>query len=231
VVKSRAYADRWHQPWRWAPFPLRLAVARGRVKLARHRLVRRAALLLVATAVVMVVVGSLSRAAEVRDRWGTMVDVVIAERDLAAGSPLAPGSLTIAHWPAALVAADALGELPSADDSLRRTLRLGEVVTLRDLRSTSAAMEVPSGRRAISMPMDASVPSLVAGDIVDFFVFEDVAPGLDVNRAPNFDASGIVIEVSHDSFVVAVLESRAGDVAHATQNRSVVVALRSAADG
>jgi Flp pilus assembly protein CpaB len=179
----------------------------------------------------MVVAGSLTRAAEVRNRWGPMVDVVIAERDLAAGSPLVPGALTIAHWPAAIVADDALGELPSADDSLRRTLRLGEMVTLRDLRSTSAAMEVPSGRRALSMPMDASVPSLVTGDVVDFFVFEDAALGLDVNRAAKFDASGIVIEVSDDAFVVAVLEALAGDIANATRHRSVVVALRSAADG
>jgi Flp pilus assembly protein CpaB len=176
----------------------------------------------------MVVSGSIARAAEVRDRWGTMVEVVVVERDLSAGSPLLPGALTIARRPAAIVADDALGQLPSADESLRRTLRRGEVVTLRDLRSTSSAMEVPSGRRAISVPMDASVPSLVAGDVVDFFVFADTAPGLAANRTADFDTSGIVIDVSTDAFVVAVLETVAGEVAQATRNRSVVVALRSA---
>src|SRR3546814_1658428 len=108
-----------------------------------------------------------------------MAERIVAAHDLPSGTRLAPAHLVIRSFPAALVSSDSLPperytELSGA--VLRAPLRSGDPIlpvhaTAHEAGAFSSFLS--SGRRAITMPVDAinSVSGLLQpGDLIDLYV-------------------------------------------------------------
>jgi Flp pilus assembly protein CpaB len=96
--------------------------------------------------------------------------VVVAARDLAAGSPLLAADVHVMTWPRRLIPAAAVRSVAGA---LGRTtagaIATGEPVTSTRLQGKALALALPTGQVAISVPLtDGSAAHLIqAGDHVD----------------------------------------------------------------
>jgi pilus assembly protein CpaB len=108
-----------------------------------------------------------------------MVQRIVAARDLPAGTRLEPGHLVIRSFPAALVSSDSVPPERYTELSgtvLRAPLRSGDpVLPVHAAAHETGAFSsyLASGRRAITMPVDAinSVSGLLQpGDLIDLYV-------------------------------------------------------------
>lgn len=214
------------QPWRWVPFSVRLRVARWRNTVLQRRLVQHAARLGLALVVVGLVMAASERSRSVQERWGTTVDVVVITHDVALGEPTAEASWRFEPRPTAFVPADALLAAPDDGDGFVRALQSGDVITRRDLRSTSPVVEPGVGRRAVGVPLDPSVPALVSGDRVDLFVVADVFGGATTGDVEQLDSPAVVLDVNAESATLSVAAHDVQALAHAALHGRVVIALR-----
>lgn len=220
----RSYLRRLRQPWRWLPFSVRLRIARLRSWRVRHRVVGRV-LVLSSLALIVTLVGSVvADARSARAMWGSTIPIVVAGVDIELGAPIEPNELTISHQPAAFVADDALTHVPDGIEHSVRHLRAGEILTRRDLVSTREGIDVPDGHRAIGLPLDPTVPKLVAGDFVDLFVISDVFGT--TGSAHRIDHPARVIEVTDEAVMLAVEARSVAELANAGSAGRVVIALR-----
>ncbi|MYN11979.1 Flp pilus assembly protein CpaB [Pusillimonas sp. TS35] len=108
-----------------------------------------------------------------------MVDRIVAADDLAEGTVLHAGLLAVRAFPLPHVAADSIA--PAQSDTLegaalRAAVRAGDAllpVHVGPPRSAGLAVQLQPGRRAVTLPVDASnTPAglIQAGDLVDLYV-------------------------------------------------------------
>lgn len=219
---------RWiHQPWRWVPFALRLRAARVRAWMVCHRAVRRllvAAALLLPVTVTAAVVGD---AREAQREWGTTIEVVVVTSEVAPGDDIEPSGVRVIRLPTEFLADDALNEPIHEVEVATRALRVGDVLTRRDVRSMRDDLELPEGHRAVNLPSDPRLPPLQPGDSVDLFLMPDHAGfggALEVSR--QLDNIATVIDVTDEAVTLAVAERDVAELVTATSLGRVLVALR-----
>ena len=131
--------------------------ARVRWTLARHPSLYWLAIGLCAVAAATSVHRAGRDAAMARDRWGAVVDVVVADTGIERGQSLAASMEAI---PLAMVPDGALTEMPAAGTVAARAIAARAIVTALDL----AASATPDGWVTISLA--AVAPRVVAGDQV-----------------------------------------------------------------
>lgn len=226
VSRPARVIRRVRQPWRWVPFALRLRVARLRNAILQRRLVQHTARLAIAVVVIGLVLAASERSRSIQERWGDTIEVVVLDRDVRRGEPTVEIEWRRELRPVAFVAADALLAVPDADDVFIRDLHSGDVVTQRDLRSTSPALEPGEGRRAVGVPLDPSVPPLVVGDRVDLFLIADVFGGAGDAAVEQLDSAAVVLEIDADAATLSVAATDVEALAHAALHGRVVIALR-----
>lgn len=152
-----------------------------------------------------------SDAEAVRRRWGDTRSVLVLERTVAVGDPLA-GAVTTVRWPVALTPSDAYRRLPpGARAGAIAGAGLPVTPALVDQRGTGARR----GSRLMAVPVDTTALPLEVGDQVDVWATTDPSisgRGLATRRVA-IDAlvasSGpraVVVEVEPDE-VAAVTEA------------------------
>lgn len=99
--------------------------------------------------------------------WGPPRQVLVLQADLPAGAPVGPADVDHVEWPAGLVPADAVAELPE-DARVRGPAAADAVLTRRHLVSGLAGL-LDGDEAAVSVPLDG-LPAVVAGDVVDVVV-------------------------------------------------------------
>ena len=226
VSRPARAARRVRQPWRWLPFGLRLRAARLRNAVLQRRLVQHAARLAVVVVVVGLVLAASQRSRSIQERWGSTIEVVVIEHDVARGDPTAPIEWRREQRPTAFVPSDALQAIPSADDVFVRSLHAGDVVTERDLRSMSPALVPGEGRRAVGVPLDPSVPPLVVGDRVDLFLIADVFGGAGTSEVEQLGSFAVVLDIDAEAATLSVPANDVEALAHTALHGRVVIALR-----
>lgn len=186
-------------------------LARFRSLVARHRVVYWSVV-----ACLMMVVGATlviesRRVNAARDAWGDVVEVWIADADIASGAPLAATRTTV---PLAMVPARALtGDLP-ADAVARQHVSRGEMLVEPDIVSGRLPL-VPDGWRAVAIAADDTTLELAMGDRVDV-----VAGGAVLA------SDGVVVQVGAGAVTIGVAAEDAPSVAVAALDRSAVVVFR-----
>ncbi len=196
-----------------APRPL----ARSRLPLRRRVLAdpavaRRWAVVVALAALTAATTAHLVTGAEsARRAWGRTRPVLVVDRPVGAGDPLADAVRTV-RWPTALAPADTVDHLPSGAEAAADVDR--------GLPLTTALVTAPGASRAdgrlrVALRRgDASLP-VAAGDRVD--VWATVDPSLSGGR-PGTRAvarEALVTEASDDTVVVAVTPAEVGEVAEA----------------
>jgi pilus assembly protein CpaB len=179
----------------------------GRVSWRRAVLVRRClAGVLVAVAAVL----ALSPAG-----GGSTLQVVVAARDLAPGSVVAPADLTVMTWPADLVPAGTVGVEAAEGRVLAGALRAGEPLT--DNRLAGAALAAA----ATGIPDAAAVPVRLA----DPDVAALLTPGVRVDVVAAAPEGGEPTVLADGAVVLTVLEPGGASAGSSARSRSALVAL------
>jgi len=225
-VRLGPLVRRVHQPWRWVPFGIRLRVARCRAWMVRRRLLRRLIAAVVVVGLGLVVVGAVSRGRAAQRLWGNSVEVVSIDVDVAVGELVDIDDLSIVRRPAAFIPQGALDVVPANDDVAVRSLRQGDLVTQRDLRSTRPRVVLPAGTRAVSLPLDATIPHVETGDLVDLYLVDDSFGVERTDVTKRVDVPALVIEVAADAVVLAVDSDSVAAVATTQATGRIVIALR-----
>lgn len=190
-----------------------LLLARVRMFLARHRSIGRAGFVACIAVIGLGAFSAVDSLEREREAWGSTVPVVVADRPLAPGDAADGNSMSLRHWPAALVPPAALRELPASVVS--QPVGQGEAVTTADVGTApGAAGLVPAGWVVVAIPLDATLrPPLHIGDRVGVVI--------GVERL----SDGIVIEPSATAVMLAVPSTDAPMAAGAAASGSGTVAL------
>jgi Flp pilus assembly protein CpaB len=182
------------------------------------------AALALGTAVASIVAG----AEEVRAQWGASQTVLVARRDLPAGSPIDADDVEAVARPRALVPRGALRQLPGGQVA-SAAIVAGEVVVgsrLAPLGLTGLSATLPSSSRAVAVPVDVGLaPPLQVGDRVDVLVA--LPPEAAGGGPPGFvvAADVLVVAVDEGAVTVAVEASAAPRLAVALGQGAVTLAL------
>lgn len=184
-------------------------------------------------------VGSIDDAAEARRAsWGTPVPVVVAARDLPAGTVLGDGDVVTTSWPDAVVPAGALVS-PPLGRTTSAAIMAGEAVVADrvapDGLSDVAAL-LPPGWRAVAVPPSSAgfgsgAPPLQVGDRVDVLATFDALDLTDGSNDPTptepVAEGALVVDVDPDGgpITVAVPTADAPDVAFAVARGIVTLTL------
>jgi Flp pilus assembly protein CpaB len=214
-------------------FPdLVLVTVRARRAFARP-VVRRALLVALAVATGLVVVSLVSSAEAARDRWGRTRPVAVATRDLLPGDVVDASTVDVRRLPETAVSPGALAEAP-VGSVVRQTVLTGEALVAERLAPqglTGVAALVPSGHRAVAVPVGPlAPPPLGVGDVVDVLAVVPAASGDIAGGEPAFPLveGAVVVDVDEQSVAVAVPGPDAPRVAWALTNGAVVLALAGA---
>ncbi len=215
---------------------------RGRLR----RLARRSSVVWWTAAVVLglitatVMNAAIRRSTDAADSWGTDRRVWVVRHEVRAGDVLVDGDVTLTRRPKGLVPSGALdAESSPIGEATRIDLMPGEVVLTRRLAGRGAhgvAALVTSGRRAIALKNDETMPLLRVGDRVDvlatFDVADDIGSAEAATTAPSFAvATGAeVLTVSARTVTISVDSREAPRVAFALARAAVTVALRGGAN-
>lgn len=216
-----------HQPWRWVPFGLRLRFARCRAWLVRHRFLRRAFLVAVLVVPAFMAVLAISGARQAQQAWGTATEVVVARSAVASGDAVGPDDFRLVRMPSSFLPDDALSAPIDEEEIATRSLRAGDVVTRRDIRSLRDDLDLPSGKRAVSLPADPRLPPLQPGDTVDLYVMSaDAGFGRALEPSRRLDEVATVIDVADEAVTLAVAPRNVAELITASSVGRVLVALR-----
>lgn len=173
-------------------------------------------------------------------RLGGLVDVVVAARSVDVGSPLRAADVTVRRLPAdALPDGPVLSTTASAAGKVALVpLVRGEAVLVSKLAPDGlrgVAALVPSGHRALAVPVDPGGLSFRLGNRVDVLATFDVAgdpaagpgPGAAVSPEPTFPVAtaAVVVDVGDQAVTVAVTSDEAPRVAFALARGTVTLAL------
>lgn len=179
-------------------------------------------------------------------RLGGLVDVVVAARRVEAGMPLHPADLTVRRLPADALPDDPItaSDASAAGKVVLVPLVRGEVLLTSKLAPDGlrgVAALVPSGHRALAVPVDPGGLSFRLLNRVDVLATFDVAgdpsagdgvatveegPAL-AAPAPTFPVAtaALVVDVGDESITVAVTGDEAPRVAFALARGTVTLAL------
>lgn len=171
-------------------------------------------------------------------RLGGLVDVVVAARSVDVGKPLRPADLAVRRLPA-----DALPDDPLTVSAASATGKValvplvrGEVLVASKLAPDGlrgVAALVPSGHRALAVPVDPGGLSFRLGNRVDVLATFDVAGDPAAETAPGsapdptfpVATAALVVDVGDESVTVAVTDDEAPRVAFALARGTVTLAL------
>ena len=178
------------------------------------------------------ITSALDRAQAARAGWGKTRSVLVTHHRLDVGDVVRNGDVTIASWPAALVPR---GAVPDAGDAVGRTvvevIEPGEALLAGRLAPDGlhgVAALVPTGWRALALPVGPAALPLSVGDRVDLVA---AVGGTDAaaSQSPSFVLAddAVVVAVDEPSVTVAVRAEDAPRVALGIVTGSVVPALRS----
>lgn len=109
-----------------------------------------------------------------RNKWSTNASVVVATTDIAANELLTADNTQLVTLPLALIAADALREVPPHTRT-RIALTANTPLTESLVVPSSESLAIPSGWRVIALPSDITTPALLPGDRVDIVIGTSVA--------------------------------------------------------
>ena len=162
------------------------------------------------------------------------LDVLVASRELAAGSVLVAGDVLTREWPKRLAAA---GALTPQDDPVGRLLagaiRAGEVLTDVRLLGPGLIDALDHGLRAVPVRLtDAGVGALLrAGDRIDLYA---IKTGVDTGQSSLVAAYALVLAVPAQQdrvvpeggiVVVAVPDQTAIDLVEAAYTQAIAATL------
>lgn len=208
-----------------------------RRRLLPHRLRRHPATRWVVAALVVVVPFTVAQrsaasAARERHRWGDTRVVAVARHRISIGDTISDDAVGTESWPAAVVPEGALETVPSGRTALA-TIEPGEAVLGARVApdgAHGAAALVPSGWRALAIPVAPTVIALGVGDHVDLIAGFDVGNS-GGDRSPSLVVArdAVVVAVDDQRVTVAVPDDDAERVAFAIVAGTVVPALRTSA--
>ena len=164
-------------------------------------------------------------AAAVRRSWGATVPAVVVRRFVAVGSVVPPSAVGVVRMPARFVPGGAAGA--SAVSGVVGRVALadlwpGEVVLRARLAPEGlrgVAALVPTGMRAVAVPVgDASV-RVAVGDRVDVLASVDNRPTVTLAE------DALVVDVRDGSVTLAVTPAAAAKVAYASTHTTPTLAL------
>ena len=222
----------------FAPFRLRLLIARMRYAMACHRVLHRVPLLIV---VVVLVAGARSASRQVQaaeQRWGELVTVTRVVADAQAGTPLDQIEMVEISVPASNVTADVLGEIPGVGFAAR-SLRPGDLLTRRDIAASFDEVLVPgklserddrlipAGHLTVAISNDLGSTHLRLGDVVDLVRvrFEELEANFEPTGAV-VAASAVVVGRDANSIALAVEADVVSEVVTAIARSEVIPVLR-----
>ena len=199
-------------------------------RVRHHALVRAGAVIVLVLLAASVIQRTAASAMDARRRWGQEQTVVVARHRIAMGDVIEPDAITKESWPAALVPAGAIETSP-VGRTVVAAIEPGEAVLLARLAPeglSGLAALVPSGWRALAVPVGPAVVALAVGDRVDLIAGFDAASA-STDQAPAFTVAedAIVVAVDDQRITVAVREDDAARVAFAIVAGTVIPALRS----
>lgn len=203
----------------------RATVARSRMSW-RHRLVAdRARLRWWAAAVAAAALAGLTVQRAVaggeaaRARWGRERVVLVTEREVRAGQPLAD-AVSERRWPVALVPPRALARLPRSAVAAA-DLDAGTAVTASALRRPGRGT---AGRRTVAVPLTPAPLPVRPGDEVDAWTTVAAASPDERGPLPRRVAVGArVVTVDRDAAVLAVRPSDVAATAAAAASGAVIL--------
>jgi Flp pilus assembly protein CpaB len=210
----------------------RRVIARRRFlprRVRHHPLVRLTAVVVLVLLAASIIQRTAASAVEARRRWGHDRTVVVARHRIAMGDVVEADAIVTQSWPAGLVPAGAVEGSPVGRTAVA-TIEPGEAVIVARLAPEGlggVAALVPSGWRAMAIPVGPTVVALTVGDHVDLIAGFDVASA-NADEAPAFTVAenATVVAVDDRRVTVAVHESDATRVAFAIVAGTVVPALR-----
>jgi pilus assembly protein CpaB len=179
------------------------------------------------------IASAVARAEAARAAWGESQTVLVAQHRLEFGDVVGASDVATESWPAAVVPRGA-GNGP--DDVVGRTVvevvEPGEAVLTSRLAPDGlhgVTALVPSGWRALAVPLGSAPLPLSVGDHVDLVAAVDGTTD-DASRSPAFVLAdnALVLAVDGQSVTVAVPADDSPRVALGIVTGSVVPALRSA---
>lgn len=172
--------------------------------------------------------------ADVASRYGAdQIEVVVAKRDIAGGETISDSDVEVKRWTSS--------ELPSnpvysrADcvgKQLSSSVLAGEVVSFSRFEANASALDVPSGKDAISIPLEEASAvggALMVGQKVDVYATGN-------NTTAKICSNVQILETSNSAYetdgatkwiTIAVDKDRAQEVVAAAQKLELYVALPS----
>ena len=150
--------------------------------------------------------------------------MAVAARDLAPGTVIGAGDVTVEPRPSAMVPADAVRG--PVDRVVTAPIARGEVVLDRRLSGggTGPTALLDSGAVAFAVPVDTSTPPLHPGDRVDVFAPVDNGTRT-ISGATRIARRAVVAAVTDRTVLIGVDATAAGMVARALLDTSVVLAV------
>jgi Flp pilus assembly protein CpaB len=177
--------------------------------------------------------GLLGRARVEAARYGSPRPVLVATRDLSAGTELKGSDVEVRSLPSGLVPADAVGDAGQARGRVVVTaVYEGQALVRRQLAPwglTGAAALLPPGKRGISVAAGPAAAKLSKGDTVDVLATFDPATPAAAGKDPTFPVAvaAAVIDVGGEAVTIAVDPEEAKRVAFAVAHGAVTVVLSS----
>lgn len=161
-----------------------------------------------ACALVMIV--AVARANAARDSWQLTGTVLVTTRWVDAGEPITVDNVGLIEVPGALVADDALGEIP-VGATLRVALAPRTFLTESMVAGASQTIDIPDGWRVVAMGVDVTAPALSPGDRVDVVSADQVlASGAFVTSSAT-DSQGPSVAVPQEVAAVVATAARLGE--------------------
>jgi Flp pilus assembly protein CpaB len=179
-----------------------------------------------AVAIGSVVTLSVSHARGTAERYGSVVNVVVATSNTEASTPLEAPNFTVESRPRSFVPDAALGALDSEAMTLSNITK-GEVVTANDVNPDGLgelAAHLSGDERAVTVPATESSIALEVGDHVDVIGAFGGEEGAEFG-AMVLSQSARVIGVDQRSATLAVYQGDAPRVAMAAKDQRAAVAV------
>ena len=168
----------------------------------------------------MTVSGAVAGAREARAGYGTARVVVIATRDIPAGTTIGPGDTRSEERPIAVVPAGALTETPIGQVASAAILE-GEPVV--ESRVAGHGM-IPAGSIGIAVPLDPGTLSLGVGDRVEVLATFD-PDSIDGNPTIVVAPLALVVDVGDAAVTLSMPQPDGERVAFALSTAVVTIAL------
>jgi hypothetical protein len=207
------------------PWSVVRSLAHARLFVARHRLAYWLAVGAVAVGAATSVQTRLTSVDAARRAWGDTRTVLVADRPLAAGEPLA-GAASARDLPVAALPIDAVERLDE-DAVALHAIGAGEVLAAQHVApGTGLAAALPRGTAGVAVARTDAGPRLSIGDLVDVVLADDPLGATGGPAGRVLSAGTAVVDVTESAVVVAVPEADAPLAAAAAAGGRAVLVVR-----